>query len=707
MKKIIYIFSVIFLGLLACTDENLGLDTELGGAGLVTMHFTLEDIPDFQIATKAAGESSVGNLSLMTFDKDGNFLGRVVASNMEQDKEGTGTGTVSVPKMTTSVHFIANYNWDGTEYVTPNGEKEKELMPFLTSSASYVAWGQANVVDFNKVSVKLLRNYAKVTVTSERSDKNNFEVGGFALANYVSKGTVVTYGEEGDSFVNVTDDTNANTKITQVNDYSAHMQNQISRDCQNADAKYMFEYNNNYDSQTCVIIKKKDANQYYKIQLLDTEGNPFIIERNYEYKVIIKLFVEEAKGSPSFEEALKAAPTNNIFAEITKEAPTVSDSEKNKLTVSPLFHLFTSSGSLAFDANYWAKGTTLNNNDLLISLIQNGHGGNSILQNLSTSIGGEGKVTATVSVNDGISKLDSATVLVRVKGKMLSRVVTVYVSPQYSFTPTTGSGYSKVGDQVTLKFNIPDNYPTNLYPVKCYIKAEDLNPDKSRTEQLPMLIEQKNNTYYYVYEATQSGEQTVYFKTTRSAVTNPTVSNDYFATAEFNMERNIPVISGTLKYATGDKSSTAINGSVKWEVGNNLSGEMDLANGKYSLNNLKVENSDEVTFTYTRAAKTKGSVDYKGVFKVSDLKNKAVVLNPIRIVGPTTDFTSGATVNKWNKRKGDKYGELGITDNTYTYTLPQSFNWTQIIRMNQGYKKSAALTISEWVQKDDLTISKE
>lgn len=512
MIKIIYILSVMLLtALAACTEDSmLPQESDSNQDGYVTLRFTLEDIPDFKEVGTKAGETEVSSLSLMTFDESGNFLGRVEATNIIRTENNTngsakGTATASIPVNTNKIHFIANYSWNGTEYVTPQaGQTETTIMPALTTSSPYVAWGRVdNITDYQNVSVTLLRNYAKVTVTS---DVQNFEVGGFALVNFVNKGTVVTWKENGETFENVTNTDNSQTKITQVADYADNM-----------------------SSQTCVIIKKKDVEQYYKIQLIDSEGLPFKIERNYIYKVVIVKFAAEATGSPTFEDAVKAAPTNNIYAEVTKDTPTVSDADGNKLTVTPLAQLFTASGTATFNAKYWLNNTlSLQNINFLVQA-----DANHLLSTDPSISGNDGTVNVGVTkpkMQDG--DIYSATILV--KAGILSRMVTIYVSNQYSFEPLTGGEYSKVEDKVTLTFNIPDKFPKELFPLKCKIEANDLNPDNT-SGQKQMLIEHQDGKYYYIYEAQATGPQTLSFVTTRSTVENPTISNEYFETGVFEM----------------------------------------------------------------------------------------------------------------------------------------------------------------------------
>ncbi len=533
MKKIIYIFSVMLFALFSCTNEELDIAQGNGTSeNKVRLSFTVNDLPDFTVATKSGGESAVENMSLMTFDANGSFLGRVVA-NVEQTSENGGTGSALVPINTSTIHFIANYNWGSNEYLKPNGETES-IMNGLTTGIDnfYVAWGKVTNVDFSKsIDVTLLRNYAKVTVDT----KCAFGIAGFALAKYANKGTLVA--QEG-----VLNEAAGFTLI-----------NQSGSDCTQA-PKYMYEYENLYDNQTCVIVKKQvdagQSDQFYKIQLLNDQGLPYKIERNYEYQVIIQSFAKEAKGSDSFEKALESVPANDIFAEVIKKAPTVSDADKNKLTVTPVYHLFTDDGTLSFSANYWKNGTSLANGDISISLIQNGHQDIPILPELNDASlvpnTSTGLVTTSVTLPTGDRtnlKLDSATLLV--KAGPLTRIVTVMISKLYDFDAQSISYNGKsLGESVNLKFTIPGDFPSGMLPIKCYIKADGLNPVKDG-DNAPLLVEQRDGTVYYIYEVnagnfTEGRDKAVNlpFKTIQTGdIPDPTIENEYFRTGIFNMRK--------------------------------------------------------------------------------------------------------------------------------------------------------------------------
>ncbi|WP_278940282.1 hypothetical protein [Parabacteroides johnsonii] len=526
MKQVIYIFSVMLLALFSCTDDILNSDQEKVIEGnKVQLNFQVNDIPDFkEITTKAADENTVETISLMTFDEGGSFLGRVEAKVTQESGTTSGTGSALVPVETSTIHFIANYKWTDGAYVTPNGENESSLMSSLTSGTDnfYVAWGSVSNVDLSQtLSVEMLRNYAKVTV--EAAEESGFVVEGFALSQYADKGTVIA--QEG--------------TLNVANGYALVDHN--ATDCGNTNPKYLYEYENTYDRQTSVIVKRKDFNQYYKIQLLDPEGTPYPIERNFVYKVIINKIEEGAEGSSSFEEALKATPTNNIYVEVIKEATTVSDKVGNKLVVDPVYHLFVKDGTLTFKANYYPNGGSATNNaQISVKLIHNGHQTTSILPDITEEttlpVGTGGVVMTRVALPGGdLTNLALDSAMLRVNAGVLTRIVTVFISKQYDFHPQSADYIeNSVGQQIPLKFTIPSDFPETLLPIKCYIKADGLNPVKTDGQE-DMLVEHKDGTIYYVYEAKNTGDKTLMFKTIQTVVDNPTITNEYFADGAFIM----------------------------------------------------------------------------------------------------------------------------------------------------------------------------
>lgn len=576
MKKILYFLSVMLFVFSSCTNEIVDSDREnIMVDNKVNVKFTLNDLPDFEVVTRAASETEIASVSLMTFDEEGNFLGRVEAKMGDRvlgnDGAVSGSGSALVPLNTSTIHFVANYKWQEDQYVKPNGETES-MMSSLTSGIDnfYVAWGVLQDINLEQtLSVTMKRNYAKVTVESRAT---NFEVAGFALSNYVNKGAVTYKGDE----LNLPHD----FKLAKLSGETAA-----------SGASYLYEYENPYGSQTAVIIKNKD-NQYFKILLTENKtGRPYKIQRNYEYHVVIEKIEKGVNGSSSYEAAVEAEPTNDIFAEVIKRAPTVSDKDKNRLTVDPVYCLFTDDGELAFSANFFKKGSSIaTNSEITVTLIHNGHQDSPILPNFKEETvvtpDSKGRVTTRVNLPSDREhlKLDSA--MLKVKAGMLSRIVTVMISKIYSFN-TQSVSYSGTIDNkaLDLKFTVP-TFPRELFPLKCYILADGLNPVKDASTK-PLLVEQRNNKVYYVYEINDDNykpdtEVSLKFKAISSGeLSDPTIENEYFYKGTFNMQMtgkseftNVKV--GTVYYEKGSTIAytfTAVKAATVSITGDNIIGQ--------------------------------------------------------------------------------------------------------------------------------------
>lgn len=290
MKNVI-IYLIASFALFACQDEY---EVEKPGVpGKATLKISV-NIPEYRIATRAASfENNLSDVWLLTFDMNGLFIGRVHATDLDsQETNGVGNGSfkAEVSEETRIVHVVANYdNWSSFDDKAFAEKDEKELMPALYGS-KMVFWGRSEVSSLaSPLSVTLFRNQAKVTVQNET---DNFTVTGYALANIVSTGTVAPFipNMEPNPFA-IQDD------ITTLPLGTLSRTDQSDTDC-NLEEKYMFENPNYYENQSFLIIKgrlKDGSELYYKIQFLDNNKRPYTIVRNFQYKVIIKSFSEDAR----------------------------------------------------------------------------------------------------------------------------------------------------------------------------------------------------------------------------------------------------------------------------------------------------------------------------------------------------------------------------------------------------------------------------
>lgn len=520
MKNVI-IYLIASFTLFACQDEY---EVEKPGIpGKATLKVSV-NIPEYRIATRAASfENNLSDVWLLTFDMNGLFIERVHATGLDsQETDGAGNGSfkAEVSEETKIIHVVANYDkWSSFNDKAFVEKDEKELMPALFGS-KMVFWGRSEVSSLDSpLNVTLFRNQAKVTVQNET---DNFTVTGYALANIVATGTVAPFNPD-----MISNPFTIQDDITTLPLETPSRTAQSEADC-NLEDKYMFENPNYYEDQSFLIIKghlKDGPELYYKIQFLDNNKRPYTIVRNFQYKVIIKSFNEKASGSTSFEDAKQAEVSNNIYADIFKDSPSISDSDNNRLTVSRLNFLFTQGGTLNVTAHY-TENEVPNDGEISVS-VQEDRG--NIISSLSYD--GSGNITARIArVYAG---QNDATL--SVKAGKLSRTITVTSSTLYSFSPTsfTPELYTNKDQDITLSFRIPDGVPNYLYPLKCEITTEYLYPtDPNKNLQIDFV----NGVYKYVYWAEDPGVKTLNFRTSLdNSNETVTIENAYFKTAEINL----------------------------------------------------------------------------------------------------------------------------------------------------------------------------
>jgi hypothetical protein len=216
----------------------------------------------------------------------------------------------------------------------------------------------------------------------------------------------------------------------------------------------------------------------------------------------------------------------------------------------------------------WAKyfpeisNTTFNNSGVSVTL-QSGNTsivGGSLNFNPTT-----GNITAT-----GLSQIPEEPGNARIvvsKGD-LARTIRVVLRTPFSFSPVTindqnpGLVADGQSSQATLKFNIPDDFPDDLFPLPIRIYTNGLYPAAAGLE---MVVE--GSQIHYIYRATQKGIQTINFKTNKSGNAETlSIKADYFADGAIAYNSFI-VFKGNIKYGSNNNvpntaTVTASTGSI-------------------------------------------------------------------------------------------------------------------------------------------------
>lgn len=589
MKKLIYIFSCLAILFTGCQTNEIVLEEPTLENGKRTIIFSM-DVPEFQVKSRAESATPITDIQLMTFGENG-YIETVRATNINNIKEEgetpVGTFSAAIDRTTTVVHFIANY--DGDLSATP-GADEDDVIPSLKASTENIVYWARNEISFeeNSIHVNFLRHVAKVTVevSNEEIDgyaaNTYFKVTGFAICQYVALGTIAPKNYEWGYTNNDGTITETPTEIVGIGTTTPE-----SFPTTNPGELYLAECSNQevQEDQVYVIIagqlKPKDNNdewnvngewgqiKYYKVLLTDPNDNPFKIIRNVNYKVVIKQMQDV--GVTSFEEAKSSNPINNLYAYVMAESPSISDMDGYTLTVTPIVHLLTTEGNFESLVSVTKPSSGATNRELQYS----GPTGDDILSNISLTT--TGKLTGNVEAVEELKKSQ-----IRVTYGKLSRTVTVIASPQFTIEAQAysdasctivKSSYSEADESVYFKFNLDSDYPSatdypDLYPIKCYIKADNLYP----VDNKDMLIdyEYKAGQYWYTYLAESTGDHVIHFKTKISTVDEKIeIESAYFGSASVSLTGNKPVyveFTKTLKITRNSWGNNTENVTSNLEV---------------------------------------------------------------------------------------------------------------------------------------------
>lgn len=558
-KNIKYLF-IAFISVLtvtiSCQKEILPV-IEAEKDGYITLDLSVS-VPDMQkVDTKAVDPDGGGvqNITLFCFDSYGLFVS-TVSANVTSASTGVsleGKFTAKVPDHVKIVHLVGNQNLSYFDQGDYAHKSEVEVMTSIQASAGrMIYWARKMVDELTPGStVTLLRNQAKMSVETGSS---GFTKTGWIVVNTNAFGTIAPYKagveENGgfiapslaDPFVTMPDDM---TKLTSFYDTRV------------ADEEYFFETENSEDDPVEMIIKGYNPGGqelYYRVSLVDDDGNHIKIMRNHHYIVHIQSSL--SYGQTTFADALTAPATNNVWISVSDSVKEVFDTgsslavgetfvvyPENEIGVSANKSLsFTISDNAGIDESKlsisWLDGNNVAANNLNYTL----SGGNGNIDIELRDMGSEQKREGTIFIKYG----------------RLNRKIKVITVKEQNFTPawiTTNIYGVGTGENVTMMFNIPDTFPEELFPLEVLITSPDLDIRNESGMALPVRrkgdpgygdVTSEDVGYKYVLNVTSTGTQRVYLETILEhevhQTTKVTIEADYFKTlsktATFRTEEN-------------------------------------------------------------------------------------------------------------------------------------------------------------------------
>lgn len=655
--------------------------------GTVTLTGTVT-VPDMTVVqTRSVDNDGWGIQSLYAFcfGEGGMFISRVRADVKTAPPVLEGEFTLQIPSSTRIIHFVANANLDNFDDAQNVGSYVTSVIPLLEStSGKMVYWSEyrheGDFTSGESIHIQMVRNQARIEVRVDESLAGEFETDGFSICNTYANGTVapfdpvsLTFGWDataGDgSYPNlyVTLPTNA-VKATDAADVD-HDQ-----------YRYIFEDPNPEGDQTYLIVKGRAVGapewSYYKVLFLREDKTPWPIYRNMWYEVVIRKSLASSPAYETFAEAKEGVPVNDVYVAVSPEVPTISDGQR-VLTVERTTHLLDGSeGRYTIAYRYCnLDGSTTGLSAPSVSWLSNDRVAQTdMLLNNYDQLTGQG----TVEIVPFAAGTTARYAELNLRAGVLSRTVSLMLVRPFEFTPvwiSSGINGSVSNQDVTLVFQIPDDYPQELLPLECRISANDI----TGTAETPLrLIFQKDYTaeewgeetqwpYKYVYEAQTPGTHRIYFRTTHAltddnstlilearhfeTVTKHIRVTDDSRRLEFVGLRDytelvqyalVPKIAGSeiaLQFRFIDVSGSAVTtapGTTVRFYTNNL----EPAEGQAGLEEVATDPEMESNGRYLSYTPQAADRDGEGIYTVRFRTRVAVSDEPVRIADEYTQYAS-------------------------------------------------------------------
>lgn len=523
---------------ISCQREDLGYaNTADTPAGYKTIEFVAQ-VPDMEIVqTRAVDPDGAGvqQMTVFCFDENSLFITTVTA-DIESDDSAVsmkGKFKVSVPDHTVTLQLVGNQNLSYFNEDRFRGMSEVDVMAALEASPGrMIYWARTTteaLPQYNYAAnpIKLLRNQAKITLNID-SSRTSFEQKGWVVVNSNAFGTVAPYNAEYGGFVAPSTEQPFVTLPDNREKLSDYL------DVRTNAEEYIFETENTDSDPIDFIIKGSvpgEEDLYYRISLVDDDGNNVMIMRNHHYTVNIMGRLNY--GRATFEEALEAPATNNVWVSVSDNISEVQDSEY-RLSVDETSVVIGDDEFLSPNTYYLYYTLENLSNATLTAASVSWMEGNDVAQhdfehtfNAST---GRGTIIITLNQMGELQKREGT---LFIKKGHLSRKVKVITVKEQTFEPawiTTNIYGVGTGENVTMMFTIPEECPQELFPLDVLISVNDLDVRYESGMKLPVIKagdegygEDNGIGYKYVFTVSKTGKHSIYMETILEQETGNTI----------------------------------------------------------------------------------------------------------------------------------------------------------------------------------------
>lgn len=539
IQRISYI-AVAFMAMLAvaCQQDADVATPDVGTTpeGWVKVEFTANTPLMTEVVVRGVDPDGIDvqNLTLFCFNDFGLYIAHIEAelNPAVETPSLSGTYTAVIPEETRIIHFVGNQNpnlYDEDMFINRTEDEIQDDM--VGASGMIIYWSRfifSNDGSFQQQlsaanggeGIKLIRNQAKISIANP-TDNGFINVSGWSVTNVYAYGTTAPYHPAkrfptdgtafewpGDDFVTIP----ANcAKLSNITDVTTKPE------------EYIFEHENTLQDPVSVIIKGMPAGGseelYYRVMIIDENGEQLMLRRNHHYK--LNITGKLTYGSKTFEDALSAPATNNIWVAVDDWVNEVSYGGVSLAVDQTSVVLGEDKAGTSLELGYTiTSSSALSDGDIAeVSWVD----GNTVaahnFNHTFTVNGSEGRGKITIQLLElGENSMLEGTLIVK-KGR-LQRTINVVLIKTQKFTPVWAATQiygGEIGQLATFKFNIPDDFP--FFPFKVYVSVNSLDVRTEATGRVLPVVRKGDEGWYgednelgykYVYTVTEPGTQRLY-----------------------------------------------------------------------------------------------------------------------------------------------------------------------------------------------------
>ena len=526
--------------ILSCQEEKLVSDGVKNGFISVSFLTDVTVMEDKHTKAVDPDGGGVQQMQVFCFDANGIFI-TTVKANLAPDAPVAGTtasmsGKVEaiVPEHTVILQLVGNQNLTFFEEDKFRGMTEIEVMSTLEASAGrMIYWARKTVAELRECNtperaVRLLRNQAKISLAVEKDV--DFKEHGWIIVGTSAFGTVAPFNPQTERFEAPTHD---NPFVT-LPENTATLSDYL--DVRTNPEEYVFETPNSSAAPVDFIVKGSQnggKEMYYRISIIDENGINLPILRNHHY--IITIAGNLNYGSETFAEALDAPPTNNVWVAVSDNISAISD-ESYRLSVDKTSVVIPEDDFVYPDreCELHYSLVSLTGGEVSaaeVSWVEGNYVARTPFDHSFDPSTGRGTINVYLNEMGDLGKREGTLL---VKYGRLTRKIKVTTIKKQTFVPawiTTNIYGGAAGENVTMMFHIPEDFPEEMFPFDVLVSVNDLDVRNASGMVLPIILkgqegygEDNGIGYKYVLTVTKPGVQRIYLKTILPHTTGETVS---------------------------------------------------------------------------------------------------------------------------------------------------------------------------------------